>query len=254
MLLFFLPHTPTWQSDKARMNDIYWNIINDKETWEYFIPFKEHRVLSIEGSPDRPFTNFYCLQACRYGGPVSCTALVVVVPALPLGRGSCESAAWWFFPTIDGSEIRPTTWDVNKEALNRYHHQDYYIFSRGSQPKPSFATGILGGGTTQGINCFAGFIPSIGISIPTSTRIGWGVGNANPCSSTMIESVASSKSRVLLKGKLHGILWDFVDSRIPPLWTFQKLHYLRWLKGLWTWWFPVHWMLWREQQVSLLQF
>ncbi len=29
------------------------------------------------------------------------------------------------------------------------HHQDYYIFSRGSQPKPSFATGILGGGTTQ---------------------------------------------------------------------------------------------------------
>ncbi len=31
------------------------------------------------------------------------------------------------------------------------HHQDYYIFSRGSQPKPSFATGILGGGTTQNI-------------------------------------------------------------------------------------------------------
>ena len=28
-------------------------------------------------------------------------------------------------------------------------HQDCYIFSRGSQPKPSFATGILGGGTTQ---------------------------------------------------------------------------------------------------------
>ena len=27
------------------------------------------------------------------------------------------------------------------------HHQDYYIF----QPKPSFATGILGGGTTQKI-------------------------------------------------------------------------------------------------------
>ena len=25
------------------------------------------------------------------------------------------------------------------------HHQDYYIFSRGSQPKPSFATGIVGG-------------------------------------------------------------------------------------------------------------
>ena len=29
------------------------------------------------------------------------------------------------------------------------HHQDYYILSRGFQPKPSFATGILGGGTTQ---------------------------------------------------------------------------------------------------------
>ena len=29
------------------------------------------------------------------------------------------------------------------------HHQDHYFFSRGSQPKPSFATGILGGGTTQ---------------------------------------------------------------------------------------------------------
>ena len=26
------------------------------------------------------------------------------------------------------------------------HHQDYYIFSGESQPKPSFATGILGGG------------------------------------------------------------------------------------------------------------
>ena len=32
------------------------------------------------------------------------------------------------------------------------HHQDYYIFSRGSQPKPSFATGILGGGTTQDLD------------------------------------------------------------------------------------------------------
>ncbi len=29
------------------------------------------------------------------------------------------------------------------------HRQDHYIFSRGSQPKPSFASGILGGGTTQ---------------------------------------------------------------------------------------------------------
>ena len=26
------------------------------------------------------------------------------------------------------------------------HHQDCYVCSRGSQPKPSFATGILGGG------------------------------------------------------------------------------------------------------------
>ncbi len=26
------------------------------------------------------------------------------------------------------------------------HHDDYYIFSRESQPKPPFATGILGGG------------------------------------------------------------------------------------------------------------
>ena len=31
------------------------------------------------------------------------------------------------------------------------HHQDYSIFSRESQPKPSLATGILGGGTTQRI-------------------------------------------------------------------------------------------------------
>ena len=34
-------------------------------------------------------------------------------------------------------------------AQDASHHQEYYIFSRGSQPKPSFATGILGGGTTQ---------------------------------------------------------------------------------------------------------
>ena len=31
------------------------------------------------------------------------------------------------------------------------YHQDYYIFSRGSQPKPAFATGILGGGHMQAI-------------------------------------------------------------------------------------------------------
>ena len=29
------------------------------------------------------------------------------------------------------------------------HHQDCYVFSRGSQPKPSFATGILGGGSSN---------------------------------------------------------------------------------------------------------
>ena len=33
-------------------------------------------------------------------------------------------------------------------------HQDYNIFSRGSKPKPSFATGILGGGTTQLIKLY----------------------------------------------------------------------------------------------------
>ncbi len=37
------------------------------------------------------------------------------------------------------------------------HHQDYYIFSRGSRTKPSFATGILGGGTTQGLSFIYGF-------------------------------------------------------------------------------------------------
>ena len=31
------------------------------------------------------------------------------------------------------------------------HHQDCYVFSRGSQPKPSFATGILGGGLPPNI-------------------------------------------------------------------------------------------------------
>ena len=29
---------------------------------------------------------------------------------------------------------------------NNSDHQEYHVFSRGSQPKPSFATGILGGG------------------------------------------------------------------------------------------------------------
>ena len=41
------------------------------------------------------------------------------------------------------------TWVVPPPSNS--HHQDYYIFSRGSQPRTSFATGILGGGTTQGI-------------------------------------------------------------------------------------------------------
>ena len=34
-------------------------------------------------------------------------------------------------------------------AQNSSDHQIYYIFSRESQAKPSFVTGILGGGTTQ---------------------------------------------------------------------------------------------------------
>ena len=38
----------------------------------------------------------------------------------------------------------PTTQDAS-------HHQGYSIFSRESQPKPSFVTGILGGGSTEGI-------------------------------------------------------------------------------------------------------
>ena len=32
---------------------------------------------------------------------------------------------------------------------SKSHHQDYYIFRRGSRTKPSFATGILGPGATQ---------------------------------------------------------------------------------------------------------
>ena len=46
-------------------------------------------------------------------------------------------------------EIIPILWVVPPPSKS--HHQDYYIFSRESQPKPSFATGILGGGTTQPI-------------------------------------------------------------------------------------------------------
>ena len=41
-------------------------------------------------------------------------------------------------------------WDVlSPPAQDSSHHPDYYIFSRESRTKPSFATGILGGGTTQ---------------------------------------------------------------------------------------------------------
>ena len=66
-----------------------------------------------------------------------------------------------FILTMYGSEIlhhgvgslfvysMPICWVVPPPSNS--HHQDYYIFSRGSQPKPSFATGILAGGTTQPI-------------------------------------------------------------------------------------------------------
>ena len=37
---------------------------------------------------------------------------------------------------------------------SKSHHQNYYISSRGSQPNPSFATGILGGRTTKIMNGF----------------------------------------------------------------------------------------------------
>ena len=42
------------------------------------------------------------------------------------------------------------TWVVPPPSKS--HHQDYYMFSRESPTKPSFATGILGGGTTQQIS------------------------------------------------------------------------------------------------------
>ena len=38
----------------------------------------------------------------------------------------------------------PYKWSYNPPTNS--HHQDYYIFSRESRTKPSFATGILGGG------------------------------------------------------------------------------------------------------------
>ena len=45
---------------------------------------------------------------------------------------------------------------------SKSHHQDYYIFSRESQPKPSFPL-LLGGGTTQWISLnskrFQTFLP-----------------------------------------------------------------------------------------------
>ena len=41
------------------------------------------------------------------------------------------------------------------------HHQDYYIFSKGSRTKPSFATGILGGGTTQEIHSDSACVVSL---------------------------------------------------------------------------------------------
>ncbi len=65
-------------------------------------------------------------------------------------------------PTFLNFSIFWTSWEAWQKQLSynirwvwpppsNSHHQDYYILSRGSRPKPSFATGILGGGHIQNI-------------------------------------------------------------------------------------------------------
>ena len=55
-----------------------------------------------------------------------------------------SKGAFFFGNKGTNSPIRCMCW--NYPPPSNSHHQDYYIFNMESQPKPSFVTGILGGG------------------------------------------------------------------------------------------------------------
>ena len=56
-----------------------------------------------------------------------------------------------FEPFFNMSVFSGVIFDINwiYPRTSNNHHQDYSIFSRDSHPKPSFVTGILGGGVDR---------------------------------------------------------------------------------------------------------
>ena len=86
--------------------------------------------------------------------------LLLVLGNLTPPKFNIEPESNWFLIEISFSggplsgsmlNFRGVIWVVPPPSKS--HHQDYSIFSRESQPKPSFPL-LLGGGTTQGVIIF----------------------------------------------------------------------------------------------------
>ena len=72
------------------------------------------------------------VKCVKFVHPESCKACEMCLFSLPRWRLANDFASNYQFP--------------NYPTLDDSHHQDSSIFSRESQHKPSFVTGILGGG------------------------------------------------------------------------------------------------------------
>ena len=112
-------------------HEIYRNIIND-ETWEDFIPFKEHRVLKavqivqtqlyIDCRPAdtevQSVAQHWLLWYLHYPweeAPVNQSGVILIAMADPLLADND------FFPSVHGSGIRPTTWELSTGSQDFFH-------------------------------------------------------------------------------------------------------------------------------------
>ena len=130
-------------------------------------------------------------------------------------------------------------WDVlSPPAQDSSHHQDYYIFSRESRTKPSFATGILGGGTTQVI--------AIGVPCPVClSRLRWRVAMLNLVDSGLLQPLRDQVLGGQILGDVCGTQMDVSKNRgvYPPKWMVKimvptLLKWMIWGKTPYFWKHP----------------
>ena len=129
---------------------------------------------------------------------------------------------WWVVPPPSNSD-----------------HQDYYIFSRDPY-KPSFATGILGGGTTQYIHII--YIPSYNLKISPH----FGGGNIHPknSSGTPMTRPALKLMVIRCRGAALGGTWKIWVEENLRFFVMNHVVKTRYSKSLfendtWKWYLKI---------------